>query len=79
MKKAIIPNLDPDERIEIEKFKNGFNSKSDKELAEAYFKQQKVGITGVRMQMFYLIALKETLIERFGDSPIEYDGTILEL
>ncbi len=38
-----------------------------------------VGITGIRIQMFYLIVLKETLIECIRDSPIEYDETILEL
>lgn len=30
MKKALILNLDPDERIEVKKFKNAFHSKLDK-------------------------------------------------
>jgi hypothetical protein len=79
MIKGVIPNLNPVDRNVIDDYKNGFSTKTDKELAEAYFKQQKMGITGVRTQMLYLIALREILIERFGDNPIEYDGMVLEL
>ncbi len=79
MLKGVIPNLDSEDSAVIDDYKNRFSAKTDKELAEAYFKQQKIGITGVRMQMLYLIALRETLIGRFGDSPIEYDEIILEL
>ncbi len=60
-------------------FRALFQQKTDKELAEIYFTQQKVGITGVRMQAYFLLALRDVLVERFGDSPIEFDGIKLEL
>ncbi len=60
-------------------FRARFEQNTDRELAELYFRQQKVGITGVRMQAYYLLALRDVLVERFGDSPIEFDEIKLEM
>lgn len=79
MLKGIFPeNYSHQDKAIIDEYKDSFSKKTDKELAEIYFKQQKVGITGVRRQLIYLIALREVLLKRFGESPIEYDGNIIE-
>lgn len=41
MLKGVIPNLDSEDSAVIDDYKNRFSAKTDKELAEAYFKQQK--------------------------------------
>ncbi|WP_276391886.1 hypothetical protein [Eudoraea chungangensis] len=79
MLKAVTGELSEFGIEKIKVFKQSFKKKSDKELAAAYFRQMKVGITGVSMQLYYIIALREVLLERFGDSPIYYDGRVLEL
>ncbi len=38
-----------------------------------------MSIVSVMMKKLFLIVLWETLIERFGNSPIEYDGMTLKL
>jgi|APIni6443716594_1056825.scaffolds.fasta_scaffold688526_1 hypothetical protein len=63
----------------IENYRLGFEKKTDEEMINEYYKQCKCGITGVRMQMLYLIGLRKAMIERFGKSPIEFDGVVLEL
>ncbi|MBC7642655.1 MAG: hypothetical protein H7174_10035 [Flavobacterium sp.] len=78
-KKAVVGELSEFGLERVEEFKLSFLKYSDKELAEKYFQQQKVGITGVAMQNYFIIALKSELEKRFGQSPIEFDGQILEL
>ena len=63
----------------IRKDEQGFKRWTDKQLAEKYFGQAKLGITGVRRQLLYLIALRNIMQERFGRSPIKFDGIALEL
>ena len=77
LKGILIPNKD-DERV-IKEYIARFRKKTDQELARAYFKQKRIGIVGIRRQMLYLIGLRVVLKERFGESPIEYDGKVLEI
>ncbi len=78
MLKSLLIHIRDEEQEAVNGFIASLTKSSDQELAEIYFRQQKVGITGVRMQLLYLYALRKVLIERFGNSPIEYDGVILE-
>ena len=77
LKGILIPNND-DDRV-IKEYISRFRKKTDQELARAYFKQKRIGIVGVRRQMLYLIGLRAVLKERFGHSPIDYNGQILEI
>jgi hypothetical protein len=63
----------------IEGYRLYFEKMTDEEMIKAYYQECKCGITGVRMQMLYLIGLRKAMIERFGKSPIEFDGVVLEL
>ena len=50
--------------------KKSFEEKSLKELVEAYNKEAKSGIVGVRRQALYLVALNQEFKERLKESPV---------
>ena len=79
MDTGFILNMSEDDQQMIRKDEQGFKRWTDKQLAEKYFGQAKLGITGIRRQMLYLIALRNIMQERFGRSPIKFDGIALEL
>ena len=79
MDTGFILNMSEDDQQMIRKDEQGFKRWTDKQLAEKYFGQAKLGITGVRRQLLYLIALRNIMQERFGKSPIKFDGIALEL
>jgi len=79
MDTGFILNMSLDDQLMIKKDEYGFKKSTDKQLAERYFGQAKLGITGVRRQLLYLIALRNIMKERFGKSPIKFDGIALEL
>ena len=79
MDTGFILNMSEDDQQMIRKDEHGFKRWTDKQLAEKYFGQAKLGITGVRRQILYLIALRNIMQERFGRSPIKFDGIALEL
>lgn len=79
MDTGFILNMSEDDQQMIRKDEQGFKRWTDKQLAEKYFGQAKLGITGVRRQLLYLIALRNIMQERFGRSPIKFDGIALEL
>jgi len=56
-----------------------FESKALTELVNAYNKQVKCGIVGVRQQGLYLIALKQEFKARLKESPIYFLEHILGL
>ena len=79
MDTGFILNMSEDDQQMIRKDEHGFKRWTDKQLAEKYFGQARLGITGVRRQMLYLIALRNTMKDRFGKSPIKFDGIAIEL
>jgi len=79
MLKGILVSPTQEELTALKDYEQRFRQKTDNELAESYFRELKIGMTGVRMQMIYIIALRKVLLERFGNSPIEFDGIVLEL
>ena len=79
MDTGFILNMSEDDQQMIRKDEHGFKRWTDKQLAEKYFGQAKLGITGVRRQILYLIALRNIMKKRFGRSPIKFDGIALEL
>ena len=79
MDTGFILNMSEDDQQMIRKDEHGFKRWTDKQLAEKYFGQAKLGITGVRRQLLYLIALRNIMQERFGRSPIKFDGIAVEL
>ena len=79
MDTGFILNMSQDDQLMIRQDENGFKKSTDKQLAEKYFGQARLGITGVRRQMLYLIALRNTMKDRFGKSPIKFDGIAIEL
>ena len=79
MDTGFILNMSDDDKKIIRKDEHGFKRWTDKQLAEKYFGQAKLGITGVRRQLLYLIALRNIMQERFGRSPIKFDGIAVEL
>ena len=79
MDTGFILNMSEDDQQMIRKDEHGFKRWTDKQLAEKYFGQAKLGITGVRRQLLYLIALRNTMKDRFGKSPIKFDGIAVEL
>ena len=79
MDTGFILNMSEDDQVMIKKDEHGFKKWTDKQLAEKYFSQAKMGITGVRRQMLHLIALRNIMQERFGRSPIKFDGIAVEL
>jgi len=54
-----------------------FDSCSNDSLIAYYNKQSKCGITGVRGQALYLMALGHVFFKRFGKSPIYMENNIL--
>ena len=54
----------------IADYKKYFEDKSLKELVEAYNKEAKSGIVGVRRQALYLVALNQEFKERLKESPV---------
>lgn len=54
----------------IADYKKSFEEKSLKELVEAYNKEAKSGIVGVRRQALYLVALNQEFKERLKESPV---------
>ena len=54
----------------IQEYLEILKDKSDTELVEAYNREAKIGIVGVRQQIRYLLALRYELQKRFGDSPV---------
>ena len=79
MDTGFILNMSEDDQQMIRKDEHDFKRWTDKQLAEKYFGQAKLGITGVRRQILYLIALRNIMQERFGRSPIKFDGIAVEL
>ena len=79
MDTGFILNMSEDDQQMIRKDEHGLKRWTDKQLAEKYFGQARLGITGVRRQMLYLIALRNTMKNRFGKSPIKFDGIAIEL
>lgn len=55
----------------------GFESSSNESLIEDYNKQSKCGITGVRGQALYLMAMGHVFFKRFGKSPIYMENNVL--
>ena len=65
---------------EIENYQVSFRKYSNEALIEAYNKQARLGIVGVHQQAWYLLALRQVLIERFGESHVELeDGCVISL
>jgi RNase P/RNase MRP subunit POP5 len=54
----------------IADYKKNFEEKSLQELVEAYNKEAKSGIVGVRRQALYLVALNQEFKERLKESPV---------
>jgi len=54
-----------------------FESSSNENLIEEYNKQSKCGITGVRGQALYLMAMGHVFFKRFGKSPIYMENNVL--
>ena len=54
-----------------------FESCSNDSLIADYNKQSKCGITGVRGQALYLMAMGHVFFKRFGKSPIYMENNIL--
>jgi hypothetical protein len=61
----------------IRDYKSSFKKYSLTKLVDEYNRQAGTGIVGVRQQGLYLIAMGEEFLERFGESPIEFDGIII--
>ena len=70
--------LSIDDFIQVEKFKGIFESKTNQELVVFYFTQQNDG-EPFEIKLYRLFAIKQLLKERFGDTPIEYNGQVLKL
>jgi hypothetical protein len=78
MKHVFIPREGDKERFF--EYESHFRECSDQELNEAYQRQARCGMTGVHAQAVYLLALKEVMEERFGESPVTLeDGGIIDL
>lgn len=67
------------DREVIKKYVESFRQKTPKELVDLYNKEQSCGIIGVRGQSLYLYAMHQVFKERFHDSPIILEGTLLSL
>ena len=65
-----------DTEIISEKVK-AFESNSNESLIADYNKQSKCGITGVRGQALYLMAMGHVFFKRFGESPIYMEENVL--
>lgn len=65
--------LNIDDRIQVEKFKNFFESKTSEELILFYETKQN-DLLPLNIKLYRLCALKEILRERFGDKPFNYNG-----
>ena len=79
MDTGFILNMSAHDQERIRNDESEFKKWTDKQLAEKYFGQARLGITGDRRQMLYLIALRNTMKDRFGKSPIKFDGKAIEL
>src|SRR5664280_3286922 len=65
-----------DTEIISEKVK-AFESNSNDSLIADYNKQSRCGITGVRGQALYLMAMGHVFFKRFGKSPIYMENNVL--
>ena len=65
-----------DTEIIAEKVK-AFESNSNESLIADYNKQSKCGITGVRGQALYIMAMGHVFFKRFGESPIYMEENVL--
>jgi hypothetical protein len=65
-----------DKEVITEKVKR-FEDNSNESLIDAYNNQSKIGITGVRGQVLYLMALGHIFFKRFGESPIYMENNVL--
>jgi hypothetical protein len=65
-----------DREIITDKVK-GFESCNNDSLIADYNKQSKCGITGVRGQALYLMAMGHVFFKRFGKSPIYMENNVL--
>ena len=57
MDTGFILNMSDDDHLMIRKDEKNFKKWTDKQLAEKYFGQARLGITGVRRQMLYFFSL----------------------
>jgi hypothetical protein len=78
MKAFVLTFFDGDRKV-INEYVQSFREMAPVKLVEAYNREQKTGITGVRRQGLYLYAMHMVFMERFGESPIRLDDTLLEL
>jgi hypothetical protein len=51
----------------------------DENLIEAYYKQKRLGMTGVHAQAVYVLALRKVMKERFGKDVIPMQGGVIDL
>ena len=54
-----------------------FKGYTDDELVEAFYREKRVGIVGVRRQGLYLVALRKAMLDRFGESGITLEENVI--
>ena len=74
--KAIVIFFEGDREVILD-YIASFMGDSDLKLVDAYNRETRMGIVGVRKQQLYLLALREVMRERFGHSPIFFERGIL--
>jgi hypothetical protein len=52
---------------------------SDENLIEVYFRESRIGMTGVHAQAVYILALRKVMKHRFGKSFISLNGRVIDL
>lgn len=77
--KALVLTFFDDDREVINDYVQSLRKKTPAKLIDAYNREHKIGITGVRRQGLYLYSLHKVFKERFGESPIMLDNSVLEL
>ena len=52
---------------------------NDEKLIEAYYRQMRLGMTGVHAQAVYVLALRKVMKDRFGKDFISFERGMIDL
>ncbi|MEH6769752.1 hypothetical protein [Maribacter arcticus] len=76
--KHVFTSGEGDQNLFLE-FYNSLKDFNDERLIEAYYRQMRLGMTGVHAQAIYVLALRKVMIGRFGKDFISFEGGVLDL
>ncbi len=76
--KHVFTSREGDQKLFLE-FYERLKELSDEKLIEAYYREIRIGMTGVHAQAVYVLALRKLMKGRFGKRVISLEGGVIDL